>query len=56
MSDDCCHYVTKHHQQRDFERDVPRLVLSVPFHCCEQPAEDINNAFKGILKKLKLDF
>ena len=36
-------------QQRDFERDAPKLVLSVPFRCCEQPAVDIDNVFEGIL-------
>jgi len=45
-----------HHPQRDFEYDTPKLVLSTIFRCCEQPAVDINNAFEGILKELKLDF
>ena len=46
------HYVAT----RDFKRDVPKLVLSVPFRCYEQPAVDISNVIKGISKELILDF
>ena len=45
-----------HHLQRDFKRDAPKLVHSATFWCCEQPAVDINNVFKGTLKELKLYF
>jgi len=55
-SDDCRHYVTKPSPERDFECDAPKLVLSVLFQCCEQPAVDINNVFEGISKELTLDF